>query len=180
MISLSAGPLKDGSWLTTRTAQRKGPPPQRDYLVPEGAGFVRDLARGSLRLETVPCGTNSEHAEAGGATAGHGAPWREGKMHAGGKRYPLPEGELEAVASDVSRLVAQGNRLYLDSAVSHIRRNPGEVRTKTLVLTSLPSLPGETTPVHSGPCRVRPRMREGKVDWQVAFPSQCTEVRYCR
>lgn len=180
MISLSAGPLKDGSWLTTRTVRRKGPPPQRDYLVPEGAGSVRALARGSPRRETVPCGTNSEHAEAGGATAGHGAPWSEGKMHAGGKRYSLPEGELDAVASDVSRPGGKGNCLYLDSAVSYIWRNPGEARTKTLVLTSLPSLPGETTPVQSGPCRVRPRRREGKVDLRIAFPSQCTEVRYCR
>jgi len=110
------------------------------FLLRNGSAPVHNLMEGTLKLENLTHGAGSDGIEAVVMTAEPGVSCWEGKLSDAGKWYHILEGTLEIIANDVSHVLGEGDSLYLDSAIPHIWRNPGDRAARALVISSSPTI----------------------------------------
>jgi quercetin dioxygenase-like cupin family protein len=110
---------------------------QKDCVVTrEGSRITKDFSEGCLRLEHLIHEACSGTLTAVLATAEPGASTWEAQELPGDKWYYILKGKLEVIVNDASHLLAEGDSIYLQSADSHIWRNPTKEETKALVVAS--------------------------------------------
>ena len=139
-------PATDGTNFRLSNEQARpnnGFPSGEFFLLRNGTGPAQDLMESTLRLENLAPEASASAFDAVVATAEPGVSCWEGDASGSDRWYHILEGTLDIIINtDTHRLVA-GDSLYLESVTSYIWRNPGNERTKFLVLSSSPSIETE-------------------------------------